>query len=175
MEKVYRFRILLDQEEDVFRDIDMRADHTFEDFHSCILQVFGFDGSQMASFYETDESWTKGREIALMDMSFGMESEQDQEILIMGDTPLEDLLAREKQKLLYVYDFLLMWCFYIELSKVFAPEDGVEYPMLIASHGENPDPDAKLTGLSMPGNDPTGLDESDESSSEFDMDDPYSE
>ncbi|NJW55911.1 plasmid pRiA4b ORF-3 family protein, partial [Salinimicrobium oceani] len=52
---LYRFRIILDAEEDVFRDIEIMADNTLEDLHNTILQSFGFDGTEMASFYISDD------------------------------------------------------------------------------------------------------------------------
>ena len=50
---IYRFRVILDHKnkEDIFRDVEIRKTDTFEDLHNVITQSFGFDGSEMASFY----------------------------------------------------------------------------------------------------------------------------
>ena len=45
---IYRFRVILDADEDVFRDIEIEADATVEDFHNAITQAFGFEGGEMA-------------------------------------------------------------------------------------------------------------------------------
>jgi len=66
---IYKFRIILDLEEDVFRDIEVEGNSTLEDFHNAVSQAFGFDGTEMASFYVSDEEWNQGEEIALFDMS----------------------------------------------------------------------------------------------------------
>ena len=66
---VYRFRIILDTEEDVFRDIEIEASATLEDFHNAITQSFGFDGQEMASFYTSNEFWEEEEEISLFDVS----------------------------------------------------------------------------------------------------------
>ena len=47
---VYKFRVILDVKEDVFRDIMIQGEATLEDFHNVINQSFGFAGDEMASF-----------------------------------------------------------------------------------------------------------------------------
>ena len=53
---IYRFRIILDHdsEGDIFRDIEIRETDSMEDLHNTINQAFGFDGTEMASFYVSD-------------------------------------------------------------------------------------------------------------------------
>ena len=50
MQMIYRFRIILDTHEDVFRDLEIEAEANLEDFHNAITQAFGFEGGEMASF-----------------------------------------------------------------------------------------------------------------------------
>ena len=68
---IFRFRVVLDNDtkEDIFRDIEIRKTDTFEDLHNSITQSFGFDGSEMASFYLSDDEWNQGEEISLFDLS----------------------------------------------------------------------------------------------------------
>lgn len=37
---IYRFKIFLEDNEDVFRDIDIKAAQTFEQFHTIIQEAF---------------------------------------------------------------------------------------------------------------------------------------
>ena len=83
---IYRFRVILDAKEDVFRDIEINSENTLEEFHNSITQAFGFEGNEMASFYVSNEQWEQGEEIALFDLSEGMDS-----IRIMNETSLDDL------------------------------------------------------------------------------------
>jgi hypothetical protein len=48
---IYRFRIILDTEEDVFRDLEIAKTASLEDLHNAVNQSFGFDGTEIASFY----------------------------------------------------------------------------------------------------------------------------
>lgn len=131
---IYRFRIILDTKEDVFRDIEIEAEATLEDFHNSITQAFGFEGQEMASFYVSNEGWEQGEEIALFNLSEGVDS-----LRVMNETSIDDVTNKEQTRLLYVYDFLSMWTFLVELADIAEPDDSLTYPNLMFSHGEIPD------------------------------------
>ena len=133
---IYRFRVVLDNdtEEDVFRDLEIRETDTMEDLHNIITQSFGFDGMEMASFYISDDEWNQGEEIAMFDMS-----EAGNEVMVMGQTIIKDVVHEASPKLIYVYDFLSMWTFYVELAEIVDEAEGTDYPNLIFVHGQIPD------------------------------------
>lgn len=132
---IYRFRTVLDhdQKEDIFRDIEIRKTDTFEDLHNVLTQSFGFDGSEMASFYISNEHWEQGQEIALFDMG------QTQDVKKMNETILEDVIDAENTKLIYVYDFLNMWTFLVELGEIVEEAQGTDYPNLLFVCGQVPE------------------------------------
>ena len=68
---IYRFRIILDAPGDIFATLEIEATASLEDFHYAIAQAFGFGGSEMASFYTTNEEWEQGEELPLLDMGEG--------------------------------------------------------------------------------------------------------
>ncbi len=161
---IYTFRVLIDtaEEEDVFRDIAIAADAPFEQLHLAIQDAFGFDNSQMASFYLADEYWDRGKEIALMDVSSG-----DQPVLAMSETPINQLIGNEQRRALYVFDFLLLWTFFVELVSEETPNPDFNYPMLMIEVGEAPDQYSKqpedLFGAMTAEKDPNAMfDEDDE-------------
>lgn len=131
---VYRFRVILDADEDVFRDIEMLQESTLEDLHNTIVQSFGFDGSEMASFYVSDDEWNQGEEIHQFDMSG-----HDTSIKLMNETSLDSILSEKQTKLIYVYDFLKMWTFFVELGQIAEIEEGRDYPNLMYVHGQIPE------------------------------------
>ena len=131
---IYRFRVILDAHEDVFRDIEIEASNTLEDFHNTITQSFGFAGQEMASFYVSNELWEQGEEIALFDMS-----EEPGSVRVMNETFLEDVTNEDQTKLIYVYDFLNMWTFLVELAEIADYEEGRSYPNLMFAHGHIPE------------------------------------
>ena len=133
---IYNFRVLVDtaEEEDVFRDIAIESDAPFEHLHLAIQDAFGFDNSQMASFYLADEHWDRGQEIALMDVSTGEDA-----ILSMATTPISQCIHEEQKRALYVFDFLLMWTFFVELIGTSKYDDSLGYPMLLMEFGKAPE------------------------------------
>jgi hypothetical protein len=131
---IYRFRVILNTSDDVFRDIEIEAHASMEDFHNAITQAFGFAGQEMASFYISNDEWVQGEEIALFDMSEGPDK-----IRTMEDTVLEDAVWKDQTKMIYIYDFLNMWTFLVELAEILEPEPGRDYPSLMFAHGEIPE------------------------------------
>ncbi len=133
---IYRFRVILDNdtEEDIFRDLEIRETDTLEDLHNIITQSFGFDGSEMASFYISDDEWNQGEEISLFDMS-----ESANEVKLMSQTILENTVHEVQTKLIYVYDFMSMWTFFVELAEIVEEAEGMDYPNLMFVKGQVPE------------------------------------
>jgi hypothetical protein len=128
---ILRFRIILDVKEDVIRDIEIEDSATFEDLHHAITQAFGFLGNEMASFYRSDEDWTQGEELPLEAMDPSQESCRDQ--------ALNTVISASQHQLIYVYDFLNLWTFFVELMEVGEQITGTTYPNLIHAQGEVPE------------------------------------
>jgi hypothetical protein len=132
---IYRFRVILDNDtdEDVFRDLEIRESDSLEDLHNAITQSFGFDGTEMASFYVSDEQWNQGEEISLFDLS------ENGSAKLMHNTKIKEIVFEMQPKLIYVYDFFNLWTFYVELAEIVDEIDGLTYPNLMFSKGQIPD------------------------------------
>jgi hypothetical protein len=129
---ILKIRIVLDHEEQVFRDIEIENEGSMEDLHEAILASFNIPNDQMASFYESDEHWEKGPEIALMDMGTSEEP-----VKLMAESSIADTL-QERSRLLYVYDFLNLRIFYVEVIAMGTHDSSKEYPQLIMALGDLP-------------------------------------
>ncbi|MGB5943058.1 MAG: hypothetical protein WBG71_09270 [Leeuwenhoekiella sp.] len=162
---IYRFRIILDTEEDIFRDIEIDQKATLEDLHNAINQGFGFDGTEMASFYTSEGDWRPGEEIVLFDME-----ESEEPVRVMAYTTIDELVDKDQTQLIYVYDFLNLWTFFVELADVVEPEDGILYPNLMYVHGQIP-AEAPPTDFSGDDDDNDGDDLDDDFKDDYDVDD----
>ena len=128
---MYKIRIILDTKEDVIRTITVNNAINLEELHTFIATSFGFNAQEMASFYRTDDEWNQGEEIPLFNMSeFG-------DALSMQTCILNDSLSIHDNKLIYVYDFLHMWTFYVEVIEI--TETIIENPTIVLSVGEIPE------------------------------------
>ncbi|WP_298221794.1 hypothetical protein [Flavobacterium sp.] len=130
---VYKFRVILDTEEDIFRDIAILEDDTLEDLHNAIVNAFDFDGMELASFYTCDNQWNQDEEIPLFDTG-----DVAGEMKTMADYPLASILDKEHTKIIYVYDFLNMWTFLVELAAIEEVAVNETYPSTLFSHGIMP-------------------------------------
>jgi Plasmid pRiA4b ORF-3-like protein len=130
---IYKFRAILDAEDDVFRDIAIQEEDTLEDLHNAIVNAFGFDGMEVASFYTCDDQWNQEEEIPMFDTGDVVGEQKT-----MSDYALNQLLSESQTKIIYVYDFINMWTFLVELAAVEEAETGVIYPNLLFSHGVLP-------------------------------------
>ena len=136
----YKFRVLVDSEEGktIFRDISISSISTFDKLHTAIINSFNFKGDQMASFFMSNEDWDKGEEIGLMDITG-----EDADFQQMSDTLIWDKITKMNQKMVYVYDFLNMWCFYVELIEINDLSHEKEYPCVEFEQGESPKEESK--------------------------------
>ena len=129
---MYKIRVILDTKEDVIRTILVDDKLNLEDLHLIIAKSFGFEGQEMASFYRTDEEWNQGEEIPLFNMSEAGEG------ISMQTCILKDTLTEENDKLIYVYDFLNMWTFYVDVIEI-SNENRDDLPQTILTVGEIPE------------------------------------
>ena len=130
-DRMYKVRVILDTKEDVIRTLVFDEAKSLEDLHFDIAKSFGFNGQEMASFYRTDEDWNQGEEIPLFNMAEAGEG------LSMAACILNQTLPNINDKLIYVYDFLQMWTFYVEIVE--QSDEVVSESKMILTVGEIPD------------------------------------
>ncbi|MCB9425432.1 MAG: hypothetical protein H6584_00130 [Flavobacteriales bacterium] len=131
---VYKFRVILDNSEDIFRDIAIKSEDTLEDLHNAIINSFGFDGSEVGSFYTCTDEWEQEDEIPQFDMDETPGSKNS-----MSNFVLEDILHKDSTKIIYVYDFFNMWTFFVELAAMEDEELEDSYPATLFAMGNIPD------------------------------------
>lgn len=129
---MYKIRVILDTKEDVIRTILVDASINLENLHTIIAKSFGFQGQEMASFYRTDDEWNQGEEIPLFNMA------ETGEEVSMQTCILNETLPEENNKLIYVYDFLNMWTFYVDVVEILS-EKREDLPQIILTVGEIPE------------------------------------
>ncbi len=128
---IYRFKVTFEDYEDVFREIDIRSDQTFEDFFHAIQQSIGFDRTHEASFYLSNDQWKKGQEISTR--------QKDNQTVLLKDAVLHEWINDPHQKIYYIYDPENDWSFYIELVRILMKEDrSLTYPVCVRVNGEAP-------------------------------------
>jgi hypothetical protein len=131
---VFKFRLLSDEVKDFVRDIEIRSDQTFFDFHRMIQNDLEYDNSQIASFFLTNQAWEKEKEFTLFDMT----DEENHSLVPMDKAILKNYILDPKQRLIYVFDFFNERTFFIELTDTQNEIRYSDYPAVTFSKGNPP-------------------------------------
>ena len=132
---VYRFRVAFEDYDDVVREIDIKSNQTFEDFHRAIHQAIGYKCEYPSSFYVSNDQWIKGEEITFMPNQRRI----DRGIVQMDKVKLSNRIDDPHQKFYYTFNFDRPFDFHIELLKILLDETpGTTYPAVVKSNVEAP-------------------------------------
>ncbi len=132
---VLKFRIYLEEDEAVHRDVLVLHTQTFKDLHLSILKSFEFDNKHQATFYRSNDNWLRGREISLEQYNKAYQVAP----LLMDQTVVGSEIKDTNQRFIYVYDFSKNWTFLVELINISKEGNGkMEYPQIIRIEGIGP-------------------------------------
>lgn len=132
---ILKFRIYLEEDDTVYRDILIQHNQFFSQLHAAILQAFGFDGKHEATFFRSNDHWSHGREITLLKYEKAYKAEP----LLMDQTTIGSEMRDTNQKFIYLYDFSKKWSFLVELIHVSKEENrSFSYPFISRTEGIGP-------------------------------------
>jgi hypothetical protein len=132
---ILKFRIYLEEDDSVYRDVSAKHTQTFFQLHEIILKAFEFDNKHAATFYRSNDHWQRGREISLEKYNKDYRAAP----LLMIETAIGSEIKNPNQKFVYQYDFVKNWWFLVELISVSKDEDSkLSYPAIIKTEGIGP-------------------------------------
>ena len=105
-----KLRIILNVKEDVLRDIVIDSGTSLLELSKIISTEFGFDSSEISTFHNTDDNWEQLDEIKIFKI--------DDKDEIMDNIPISNFFISKNDKLIFIYDFLNYWTFFIELHEI---------------------------------------------------------
>lgn len=132
---VLKFRVYLEEDEAVYRDVAIKHTQNFADLHVAILKGYEFDSKHQATFYRSNDYWQRGREIsfALYDKKYAAPP------LLMAETTIGSEIRDTNQKFIYEYDFVKGWVFLVELINISKEENPkITYPSITRVEGIGP-------------------------------------
>lgn len=175
---VYKFKIVIEDNDDIYREIEILSGQTFEDFHYAIQEAFKFDKKHTASFFTSDDYWRKEQEITLHKENLELDEDEIRKGVppkkLMSATKIAKYIESPRQRFVYVFDPVAKWTFCIELMKILPDNPKGNYPTCVKSIGNAPkqyksttapkiealDPLAALLGGGALHNEPDANDES---------------
>jgi hypothetical protein len=132
---ILKFRIYLEEDDAVYRDIVIKHKQNFQELHFAILKSYEFDSKHKATFFRSNDNWQRGREISFerYDKPYVVEP------LIMSEVPIGTEIRDTNQKFVYEYDFEKHWVFLVELINVSKEENSkLDYPAITRTEGIGP-------------------------------------
>jgi hypothetical protein len=132
---ILKFRVYLEEDDSVYRDVAVRHTQHFLQLHQVILKAYEFDSKHQATFYRSNDHWQRGREISLDKYDKPYKAEP----LLMEATTVGSEIRDPNQKFVYVYDFVKNWSFLVELINVSKEDSGkLDYPVVVKTEGIAP-------------------------------------
>ncbi len=122
----YVFRVALADDSEVYSDILIREDQTFEDLHAVIFEAFNREDEHLYCF---DVGGTR-----IFSHDYGVEDDE----LDAAKTKLKNMDFEVGDGFDYLFDFGDEWWHDIELLEITPVESDVEYPLILSTHGEIP-------------------------------------
>lgn len=126
----YSITIYLESKEDIIRKIEIDSQNSLLELHKLIVDSFKLHKNELASFYSTNNDLELLEEIPLF--SF----EENNKSYNMEDTTIENILDIKSNRLIYIYDYMLMWRFLVELTD---NKGEIQKAVCIKSVGEIPE------------------------------------
>ncbi len=134
---VLKFRVSWEEDDAIYRDVLVKHTQNFQDLHLIILKAFEFDQKHDATFYRSNDTWQRGREISkeVYDRAYKVAP------LLMEETIIGSEIIDTNQHFIYEYDFVKSWSFLIQLIQVVKNADAdmtLEYPLVSRIEGVGP-------------------------------------
>jgi len=134
---VLKFRVYWEEDDVIYRDVLVKHSQNFADLHQIILRAFEFDQKHDATFFRSNDTWQRGREIS----KEIYDKEYIAPPLLMEETIIGSEIIDTNQHFIYLYDFVKAWSFQIQLIQVIKNSEAdmsLEYPLVSRTEGVGP-------------------------------------
>ena len=129
---VYKIRIILDAKDDIFRDVEIKANQNLWNLHLGIKSAFSLSGDDLSLFNLLDKDGVVLKAVPLEDMSDDGDGE------IMSDVYIHEAFENVGDKVHFQYGFMELWEFFCELVEIIDEKPAVIYPLTTFRFGKMP-------------------------------------
>jgi len=127
LDGVYVFKVSLAK--DLWRRIEVSADHTLLDLHRAIQEAYRFDDDHLYSFFMDGKAWSRKR----------FASTYEDEGPYVDEVRIGELGLSPGQKILYLFDYGDEWRFRVELEEIRSEGRKPRKPRIIERRGRAPE------------------------------------
>ncbi|MCD7963722.1 MAG: hypothetical protein LUF90_09330 [Rikenellaceae bacterium] len=137
MSMIFKLRMLSNEDENFLRDYEVPYDIKLDDLHYFMAEDLGCNKESLASFFLSNKNWEKIQEFTLIDM--GIEDETEDGPAPMSSRVIGQLLHKNNDRLLYLFDPFMDRAMYIELIGAEKLNEQFDYPRTLLANGSPPD------------------------------------
>lgn len=123
----YVFKVSLTK--NLWRTIEISADHTLLDLHHSIRKAYGFDDDHLYSFFMDGKLWSNEC----------FTSPLDEDGICVDEVRIGELELFVGQNILYLYDYGDMWRFRVKLEEIITEGVKPRKPQVIEKMGKSPE------------------------------------
>jgi hypothetical protein len=124
---VYRFRVFIEDNHEIYRDIEILGRHDFADLHRSIVTGFNFVGGQPAEYVTSDSTWYEGEDVVALDADLNGKPAR-----------IVSHINDPHQRFLCVTISFKQVGLALELLKILPEVENVFYPRVVKTHGDAP-------------------------------------
>ena len=124
---VYRFRVFIEDDHEIYRDVEVRGKQHFADLHATVVESFNFKEEQAAEYISSDQSWYEGDSV----VELNEQSEGDHQ-------KISSHIFDPHQRFLCFTTSFSEVGLALELQRILKEEEGATYPRCVRSVGEPP-------------------------------------
>lgn len=110
----YRLSFLSKEVDNFKLEIEAPSTATFLELNDLIISSLKYSKGEMTSFFSCDDEWEPYQEITLVEMDVSSENDS----YVMENTRLEEFLADEGDKMMFVFDILNNRSLYLTLREI---------------------------------------------------------
>ncbi len=126
----YKFRVMYEEDDNLFRDIEIKSSQNFIEFEEAIIKAWGLPPEAETSFYESNDRAQKVKQINYR-KSFKKDGALSYPVIMM-------FVNNPHQKFLYHHEGKQELIFFIELIQIGQEKSGTDYPLMIKTNGPSP-------------------------------------
>jgi len=143
--EVFLFKVALESDKKIYRNIEMLGSHTLDDLHEMIFRAFDRYDVHLYSFFLTRKTVTSLRlrsqypEFVAPDMDTENPIFRQTEKYDASEVKINRLDLKEKDKFYYLFDYGDSWWHEITLLAIIDLPNTKGYPKISRKSGQSPD------------------------------------
>jgi len=136
---IYKFRVSYEDDDSIFRDIEIKPSQTINDLESIIISSYNLPPNANGNFYKSNDNWQRVKQLETNPVVQQKKGKSKAKASAVKIPILVAFIDDPHQKLVYEYKGTQEFTFLIELiSLTGAEKSNMMYPASVKQHGPSP-------------------------------------